>query len=37
MHFPDVHDGVVGIRFVQAVIESSRAGGAWTDARALSP
>ncbi len=30
MHFPDVTDGLAGLRFVDAVISSSRAGGAWT-------
>lgn len=30
LHFPDVVDGAVGIGFVQAVIASSEAGGAWT-------
>ncbi len=30
LHFPDAEDGVRGVRFVEAVIESSRADGAWT-------
>jgi len=33
LHFPNAVDGAIGLRFVQAAIESSRAGGAWTDAR----
>lgn len=33
LHFPDVVDGAIGIGFVQAVIDSSNAGGSWTDAR----
>ncbi|HSK07566.1 MAG TPA: Gfo/Idh/MocA family oxidoreductase [Acidimicrobiia bacterium] len=32
LHFPDVVDGAIGIGFVQAVIASSMAGGAWTRA-----
>jgi predicted dehydrogenase len=32
MHFPNARDGAVGLKFVQAAIESSRAGGAWTNA-----
>jgi predicted dehydrogenase len=32
LHFPDVVDGAVGIEFVQSVIASSKAGGAWTRA-----
>jgi predicted dehydrogenase len=32
LHFPNAMDGAVGLRFVQAAIESSRAGGAWIDA-----
>jgi predicted dehydrogenase len=27
---PTVHDGVAGVRFVEAVVESSRRNGAWT-------
>lgn len=30
LHFPDVVDGAIGIGFVQSVITSSEAGGAWT-------
>lgn len=30
--FPNALDGAIGVRFVEAVIESSRANGAWTDA-----
>lgn len=30
LHFPDVVDGAIGIGFVQSVIASSAAGGAWT-------
>ena len=32
MHFPNVEDGVRGVRFVEATVESSAAGGAWTSA-----
>jgi predicted dehydrogenase len=32
LHFPNALDGAIGIRFVEAAIESSRAGGEWTDA-----
>jgi predicted dehydrogenase len=32
LHFPNARDGAIGLRFVQAAIESSRAGGAWTAA-----
>ncbi|MGH8871649.1 MAG: Gfo/Idh/MocA family protein [Acidimicrobiia bacterium] len=32
LQFPDVVDGAIGLRFVEAVITSSKAGGAWTDA-----
>jgi predicted dehydrogenase len=32
LYFPDVVDGAVGLRFVEAVIASSGAGGVWTDA-----
>lgn len=32
LHFPNARDGVLGVRFVDAAIASSRAGGAWTDA-----
>lgn len=30
LHFPTAADGLAGMRFVAAVIESSRANGAWT-------
>ncbi len=30
--FPTVRDGVIGIRFVEAVVASHKAGGRWTDA-----
>ena len=33
LQFPTATDGVVGVRFVEAAIESSEAGGAWTSAR----
>jgi predicted dehydrogenase len=33
MQFPNEWDGAVGIRFVEAAVASSRAGGRWTDAR----
>ncbi len=32
LHFPNAVDGAWGVRFVEAAIESSHAGGAWTDA-----
>ena len=32
LYFPNAIDGAIGLRFVEAVITSSRAGGAWTDA-----
>ena len=28
--FPTVHDGVRGVRFIYASVESSKNGGAWT-------
>lgn len=28
--FPGVHDGLAGVRFIDAAVRSSRAGGAWT-------
>ena len=28
--FPTVHDGLRGVRFIQAAVESSNAGGRWT-------
>ncbi len=32
LHFPNADDGWMGLRFVEAVIRSSEAGGAWTPA-----
>jgi predicted dehydrogenase len=32
LHFPSARDGAVGLKFVQAAIESSKNGGTWTDA-----
>ena len=32
LHFPNADDGWMGMRFVEAVIRSSAADGAWTDA-----
>ncbi len=32
LYFPDVVDGAIGLRFVEAVIASSEKGGVWTDA-----
>ncbi len=32
LHFPNARDGVLGVKFVQAAMESSAAGGAWTSA-----
>lgn len=32
LYFPDAVDGAIGLRFVEAVIASSEAGGIWTDA-----
>jgi predicted dehydrogenase len=29
LHFPNSHDGLLGVRFVDAVIQSSNANGAW--------
>lgn len=29
LHFPDSHDGLLGVRFVSAVVQSSASGGAW--------
>jgi hypothetical protein len=31
MHFPTEIDGALGVRFVDAVVASSSAGGAWTN------
>ena len=33
LDFPNERDGAIGVRFVEAAVASSRAGGAWTDAR----
>ena len=33
LDFPTVEDGARGVRFVEAALESSRAGGRWTDCR----
>ena len=32
LHFPNARDGAIGVRFVDAVMQSSAAGGAWTSA-----
>lgn len=32
LHFPTEHDGWMGLRFVDAMVRSSQAGGAWTRA-----
>ncbi len=32
MHFPNANDGVIGVKFVEAAMASSAAGGAWTGA-----
>jgi hypothetical protein len=32
LHFPNARDGVLGVRFVDAAMKSSAAGGAWTSA-----
>jgi predicted dehydrogenase len=31
LHFPNARDGAIGVRFVEAVMQSSAAGGAWTN------
>ena len=33
LDFPNERDGAIGVRFVEAAVASSRAGGTWTDAR----
>jgi predicted dehydrogenase len=33
LEFPNERDGAIGVKFVEAAVASSRAGGAWTDAR----
>lgn len=30
LHYPTARDGVLGLRFVEAAIQSTKAGGAWT-------
>ncbi len=30
LYFPNSHDGLLGVRFVNSVIESSKANGKWT-------
>ena len=37
LHFPTVEDGARGVRFVEAAISSSRAGGRWVDCRLTLP
>ncbi|NNF89032.1 MAG: Gfo/Idh/MocA family oxidoreductase [Acidimicrobiia bacterium] len=32
LHFPNARDGAIGVRFVDAVMQSSEAGGTWTNA-----
>ncbi len=31
LDFPSVHDGVMGVRFIKAAVESSKNGAAWTE------
>ncbi len=31
MHFPNAHDGVLGVQFVDSVLRSAQSNGAWTD------
>lgn len=31
LDFPCVHDGVMGVRFIKAAVESSKNGGVWTE------
>jgi predicted dehydrogenase len=31
LHFPNSHDGLLGVQFIDSVIRSSRNSGAWTD------
>jgi predicted dehydrogenase len=33
LEFPNERDGAIGVKFVEAAVASSRADGAWTDAR----
>jgi predicted dehydrogenase len=33
LDFPNERDGAIGVKFVEAAVASSRASGAWTDAR----
>jgi predicted dehydrogenase len=35
LDFPNERDGAIGVKFVEAAVASSRANGAWTDARLL--
>ncbi|MDP6343663.1 MAG: Gfo/Idh/MocA family oxidoreductase [Alphaproteobacteria bacterium] len=37
LDFPGVEDGVRGVKFIDAVVQSSRAGGVWTDATVSLP
>ncbi len=37
LHFPTEVDGLAGVRFVRAAIDSNAAGGAWTDAISTHP
>lgn len=37
LHFPTVEDGARGVRFVEAALASSRAGGRWVDCRLTLP
>ena len=33
LNYPTVEDGAVGVRFIEAAVESHNSGGAWTDCR----
>ena len=33
LEFPDVVEGALGVKFVQAAVESNATGGAWVDCR----
>lgn len=37
LHFPTVEDGARGVRFVEAALASTRAGGGWVDCRLTLP
>ena len=37
LEFPTVEDGARGVKFVEAAVDSHRAGGRWTDARVALP